>query len=314
MFKRILVPLDGSSFGEAAVGPAAAIARRSGGELRLLNVYEPGWSPKRLAFASKYRSWREDYLSAVRRGFFNVRLGTTVREGRADEQILAEAESWAADLIVMSTHGRGGVTRLWLGSVADQCVRQSPLPVLLVRAEPSGENNAGSVYNRRRVVVPLDGSELAIRALPVAKTLAETLGSPLALLRVVQPATTTTISGRRDPMDTARAGAEAREYLTRVSRKLSSIGYAVSTEVVIDGNPAQAIIDHAQGDLVVMSTHARPPIERALLGSVTDKVVRGSRGPVVVVPASGAVRGAGGAEVPGSTQDEWLVPVGAAIV
>jgi nucleotide-binding universal stress UspA family protein len=285
MFKRILVPLDGSSFGEAALGPAAALARRSGGELRLLNVHEQGWNVRRYALASDYRRWREEYLAAAARGLFQLQITTVVREGRAEEQIDAEAESWGADLIVMSTHGRGGVTRLWLGSVADQCVRRSSVPLLLVRAKPSGETNAGAIYTRQRIVVPLDGSEVAMRALPLAKTLAETLGAPLALLRVVQPAATGAVSDPRDPMAVARAACVAREYLDGVVRNLGSSG-GVTTQVAIDNNPAHAIIEHAEGDLVVMSTHSRSPLGRAVLGSVTDKVVRGSRGPVVVIPAA----------------------------
>jgi nucleotide-binding universal stress UspA family protein len=285
MFKRILVPLDGSSFGEAALGPAAALARKSGGELRLLNVHDQGWNPKRRVFAAEYRRWREEYLHAVGRGLFQVELSTAVREGRAEQQILEEAEAWAADVVVMSTHGRGGVTRLWLGSVADQCLRAATVPLLLVRARPSGESNGGALYSRRRIVVPLDGSELAERALRPAISLSDTLGAPLSIVRVVSHRQIGGLDSR-DRMDLARASADARDYLKTVSSELTSQGLAVDTNILIDNNPAQAIIEHAGGDLVVMSTHSRPPLERAVLGSVTDKVVRGSQGPVVVIPGS----------------------------
>jgi nucleotide-binding universal stress UspA family protein len=191
-------------------------------------------------------------------------------------------------------------------------MRHSTVPLLLVRAQPSGENNGRAIYTRNRIVVPLDGSEMAMRALPVAKALGETLGAPLALVRVVQPAATTPMSDARDPLDFARATGKARDYLTRVSRKLSSIGCAATSEVAIDNNPARAIIGHAEGDLVVMSTHSWPPLGRAVLGSVTDKVVRGSSGPVVVVPASTVVVGEVGVETPTADDEaDWAVPLAA---
>jgi nucleotide-binding universal stress UspA family protein len=288
MFKRILVPLDGSSFGEAAMAPAAAMARRSGGEVRLLNVHEPGWYPKRQSFGPEHRKWREDYLSSVGRGLFDVKLSTQVRQGTAEQQILEEARCWGAEIIVMSTHGRGGVSRLWLGSVADHCVRRSEIPVLLIRARPSGESNAGPIYLPRRLVVPLDGSDLAEGALVPAIGLGETLHAPLALVRVVPRFLSTPIgsaSGIWDFTDFQGAKDAAGAYLDGVAARLGERGVSVTTEVIVDQAVPQGIIDEAAGDLIVMSTHSREPIQRAVLGSVTDKVVRGSRGPVVVIPA-----------------------------
>jgi nucleotide-binding universal stress UspA family protein len=303
MFKRVLVPLDGSSFGEAALGPAAALARRTGGEVRLLNVHEPGWYLKRHSFGPEHRRWREDYLSSVGRGLFDVKQSASVRQGTAEQQILEEVECWGAEIIVMSTHGRGGVSRLWLGSVADHCVRRSNVPVLLIRARPSGESNAGPIYLPRRLVVPLDGSELAEGALVPAVGLSETLQAPIALVRVVPrfltSAPMSSAPGILDFTDFQSARAGAASYLDSVAARLRDQGTSVTTELIVDQAVPQGIIDEAAGDLIVMSTHSRPPAQRAVLGSVTDKVVRGSRGPVVVIPAWSSFVGAADTEAEG---------------
>lgn len=118
---------------------------------------------------------------------------------------------------------------------------------------------------------------------------------PLSLVRVVQPAFAAPPIGiAADELGGTNvevASAMAEAYLSNVSQRLRCKGIIATAEVVVDRNPAQAIIEHAAGDLVVMSTHSRPPVERAVLGSVTDKVVRGSGGPVVVIPACAALAG-----------------------
>jgi nucleotide-binding universal stress UspA family protein len=278
MFGHILVPLDGSSFGEASLRPALAIARRTGARLTLLNVQDL-WSAAPLPHTYEAR---EEYLARLRRDprWGDVPVKIVVRTGHPMDQILQEVEAGGADLIVMSTHGRGGFSRFWLGSVADQCVRHAGVPVLLTRPRPSGEGNGDAPFLPHRLIIPLDGMAAAERALPEAAELGRALGIPVLLLRVVEPGG----DGARSRNDEGQAIA----YLTEVAQRLWALGVQTTTKVVRDRGAADAIVAEAAGDPVVMSTHARAPVARALLGSVADKVVRGTRGAVLVVPPSAA--------------------------
>jgi nucleotide-binding universal stress UspA family protein len=295
VFKRILVPLDGSSFGESALRPAVSLARRSGGELRLLSVHDHDQSSSRPDLHARFRSWREEYLDRVGRVFLDVPTSAVVREGSPEMRILEEADSWGADLIVMSTHGRGAASRFWLGSVADHCLRNARLPLLLVRAVPSAMGNADPLFAPKRLVVPLDGSELAERGLDPAITLAETFGATLALIRVVTELPSAVPvrleQSSPNPTNLGEVGARALLYLQDIAESLRRRGLAVTTEVVAGQHPAYPIIEHAAGDLVVIATRSRSAFHRAPIGSVTDKVVRGIRGAVLAIPASASCQG-----------------------
>jgi nucleotide-binding universal stress UspA family protein len=278
MSKHILVPLDGSSFGEAALRPALAIARRTRARVTLVSVQD-----LRAASATELRyEARAAYLERIRRecGPMEGSVGVTVGCGHPADQILALAESSGADLIVMSTHGRGGVSRLWLGSVADQCLRHAHVPLLLTRPQPSGQLSGDRAFLPNRVVVPLDGTDGAERALGEATRLAVTFRVPIALVRVIDCER----GADRPRPDAAAALAAARAYLNAVSTRLRGRGVPVTAVAIPDRHPASTIIAEAAADMIVMATHARTGLERALLGSVADKVSRGARGAVVLVP------------------------------
>lgn len=268
MLRRILVPLDGSSFAEAAFPTAVEIARRSGGEVRLLMVSETDgrWTDQAAAVA-----WSEEYLARLARGrgLFHHQMTTAVRCGDPGDEILAEARESAADLIVMATHGRGAVSSFWLGSVADHCLRHAPIPLLLLRPRPAGIGSAGDRLALRRVVVPFDGSDASIDGLMAGAELARLFRIPVALVRAVQPGAAAEI---------------ARTRLERTAAPLRCDGLEVSTRVVVGQAPAPAILREVNGDVVAMATHARASVAGALLGRIADKVVRGARGPVLVVP------------------------------
>jgi nucleotide-binding universal stress UspA family protein len=272
MFEHILVPLDGSSFGEASLRPALAVARRTGAQLTLLNVQDL-WHAAPVPLT---HDEREDYLRSLRRDprWGDVPVNVVLRSGHPMAQILEEAAAGGADLIVMSTHGRGGVSRLWLGSVTDQCIRHAGIPLLLIRPQPSAHSSGDGAFVPHRVVVPLDGGGDAERALAEASGLARAFGIPLLLLRVIEERT----GGRNADQAPARA------YLDAVARELWGLGVQATTSVIRGRGAAESILAEAARDLVVMSTHARPPAARALLGSVSDKVVRGTNGAVLVVP------------------------------
>jgi nucleotide-binding universal stress UspA family protein len=290
MFRRILVTLDGSDFGEAALPAAVGLARTCGAQLRLLSVHDSGWGHPDGGWAD-VRSDAGRYLERTRALLapLHPAVSTSLREGFVPDEILNEARDFSADLIVMATHGRGPISRFWLGSVAGHCLRRAHRPLLLVRPHGRGTPARDGALAVRRVVVPLNGSELAERALIYALQLADLFGSPLALVRVVQehamfetemiPETRQT---NAEMLEDAQLAAQA--YLEGIVERVGEWGFTPATVVAVDDQVARAVLSHAGADLLVMATHARTGLDRAFLGSVTDAVVRSSAGPVLVIP------------------------------
>jgi nucleotide-binding universal stress UspA family protein len=233
-------------------------------------------------------------LAAVERELGGAGLDATsvVRDGDPAAQIVAEARDAGADLVVMATHGRSGLARALLGSVADQLLRRSPVPVLLV---PPGADPAWPPDGARRVLVPLDGSPLAEQALGPAAALAAALRAETVLLSVVVPPPLGYgyFADRDGPFDfkPERELAGARAYLEGVAARLQHGGRPVEVRTAVDTAPGRAIADTA-GELgvhaVAMATHGYGRATRAVLGSVAAEVVRLATVPVLVVrPAEG---------------------------
>jgi nucleotide-binding universal stress UspA family protein len=284
MLRRILVPLDGSPFANAALPTAITLARRTGGEVRLLHVVEV---PPALAYP-EYRAedhaWADGYLADLARTQgADARVGTSVREGRILDEIQKEAAAWSAKLIVMTTHGRGGVSRLWMGSVADRCVRSSSVPVLLVRPHEKPDAPAPD-FAPARVVVPLDGSPLAESALPWGAALAKAFGARVVLLRGISnfggfDAAYLALDRQRFEGDRTEAGA----YLEERAAAVRSAGVEVETRVLTEPSLAEAIAARGADEIIVMTTHGRGGLDRAVFGSMADKVVRSASCPVLIV-------------------------------
>lgn len=283
---RILLPLDGSDGAGAAIPYAAALAG-PGGTIVLLTVISPGAltvehgeAPLPAAMNVAARE--------LRAGGFSVE--TRVLTGKPADIIVQSAANGGADMIVMASQGRGAVGRLLHGSVADRVAREATTPVMVVRAEAAGSGPAAI----SRLVVPLDGSPLSAESLPVAASLAERLGLPISLARVVNIAELMPpVVGMGDAIpyqiyDETEAEMEkaAGEYLDGVASTLRARGIAVRA-TVLSGSPASAIIDATQpGDIVVLCSHERSGVLRWLMGSVAEQLVRGDDCPVILVPAS----------------------------
>ena len=291
MIRRVLVTLDGSAFAEAALPPAAALARKTGAEIRLLVAHDPMWAFADPETQAGARARALEYLALKQEAIGATDLHATLvlRDGQVVRTILEEAAERNADLIVMATHGRGPVSRFWLGSVADQCVRRSHRPVLLLRPPEDASLVDERGWSVRRVVIPVDGSQLAETALDAGLAMADCFGAPIDLLRVVGrvelPATPflpEAVAMSSEIFEAERVAAE--EYLEQLSEKLRSSGTESSKRVVIADRVAHAVLEHAGNDLIVIATHARLGVNRAVLGSVADQVVRGATGPVLVVP------------------------------
>ena len=190
----------------------------------------------------------------------------------------------------MATHGRGSMSRFWLGSVADKLVRSLPLPILLVLPQEQASDLA---LDRvlQHILVPLDGSELAEQALGPAVALGSLMVADYVLVRVVDPlepagrdAQGFLISGLA-PEGLQRLQEEAAAYLERTAEHLRARSLQVFTRVLINSQAAEAILQEAGTppiDLIALETHGRGGLARLLLGSVADKVVRGTPTPVLV--------------------------------
>lgn len=291
MFRRILVTLDGSEFAEAALPTAVGLARKCGADLRLLTVHDSGWAVVNGEWGDAARSRARRYVESMRDRVEETWSDVTVsvREGFVVDEVLAEADEFRADLLVMATHGRGPLSRFWLGSVADRCLRRAHRPLLLIHPREPGAQAAVGALDVRRVVVPLDGSDLSETALDPAMELADLFGTPVALVRVLQEHAMfetellpQTHEVNEQMLGESRVGASA--YLDSVARWMAEWGSVPEIQIAVDDQVAHAILGAAGEDLIVMATHARTGINRAFLGSVADAVVRSAPGPVLVIP------------------------------
>ena len=275
LLDRILVPLDGSPLSESVLPDVRRLLRRTDAEVILVRSEYPllsGAVPTVVAESGLPEI--KSYLRAVadRLGEQGVRTRTVADSGPAAEAILRAAHNQRATLIALSTHGRTGVARVVLGSVAEQVVRGSSLPVLAVRTIPDSAAELGPTDERRpfrNVLVPLDRSDRALRALDPAADICRLFGARLLVLHVLES-------------EDDRATAEA--YLRAVEARAASQGLAV-TSLVDQGDAVEEILDVARFhdiDLVVMATHGRRGLSRLTTGSVTEGVLRKSVVPVLV--------------------------------
>ncbi len=312
MYRRILVPLDGSEAAEHALTVARAVASEGAGgdgtaELHLVHVLEDfpdfslklpqadmEWEEKGSEMASEYL----ESLAAEARDAGIDDVSSSVVQGRIAEALERYRRDHRIDLVVMTTHGEGGFRRWWLGSVADELVRRVPVPLLLLRPwNEEGELDPVEP-DFREILIPLDGSEDAEAVLDHAREFARGNDARITLLQVVR-------SGRgldrfrRDPGDSLApavedARTEALAYLDAVATKLEAARESVpattiDTRAVASGRTAEAILEAAReegADLVALATHGRGGFTRMVIGSVADKVLRGSRTPALVVRVS----------------------------
>jgi nucleotide-binding universal stress UspA family protein len=298
MYHSILVPLDGSTFGEHALPVALGLARRCGASLQVALIHTAfvHWETGSTYDERVDRLLREqerDYLKGVVRRLqaaSPVPATWALRDGSVADALGEQAAASHADLIVMTTHGRGPLSRFWLGSVADNLVRQAPVPLLLVRPQ-DGDPDLAREPDLRHIVVPLDGSPLAEQVLEPVADLGHRLGAEFTLLRVVKPV----LFAGHDPTvlaypamgqpATEQLRAEAAVYLRRVADRLSARSQRVQTRALVDSQPAVAILEQCRetpNGIIALVTRGRGGMARAFLGSVADKVVRAATMPVLV--------------------------------
>ncbi len=302
----ILVALDGSSFAEASIPVAIGLARQLDAQLELVTVHEPSPSMHNISGSSAQEHVLEReqvarrHEAAVRtlqamREQIEQRpnapvVKTTVLAGAPAERLLAHATESGARILVVTTHGLGGLSRQWMGSVTDSLVRHATIPIVTVRPDLTYGNAAPTVHadwSLNRLLVTLDGSTTAEQILHPLQALFPT-SVDYRVLRVVSPqspvlrAITPTSEHERDLTEQRL---RATSYLEGITSRLESQGIHATARIMTDSVPAQAIADCAHEpdiDLVAIATHGRGMIGRLMLGSVADKVLRTADKPVLL--------------------------------
>jgi nucleotide-binding universal stress UspA family protein len=299
MFKKLLVPLDRSALAEEALGPAGAIARASHAAVDVVLVHQPlpfaGWNdtPWNAEQATDEDAYLESTVAELISGA-SIPATHAILRGDPVDAICLRARDVGADLIVMTSHGRTGFSRAWVGSVADGVVRRSEAPVLMLPPATQKAKRIGLHGLFKRMLVPLDGSTLATEILAPASALATCSGARIELLRVVLPVPLpisdagvpySYTSWIPDDVATKRVADHARLQLTNVASTLSKeSGLEVEAHVVVAATVAQAILDFAAGnavDVIAMSSRGRGA-SRLVIGSVADKLLRGSGLPIML--------------------------------
>ena len=175
--------------------------------------------------------------------------------------------------------------RAFLGSVADELIRQATVPVLLVRPQDPAPGIVPEPL-LEHVLVPLDGSALAERVLGPALDVVRLWEGRCTLLRVIEANSPSTVGRPNRPRSPEEEReASAREYLENIAGRLRDEGVSVQTRVVVAPHAAPVILEEAQTqrcDFIALATHGRSGVRRMLLGSIADKVIRGASGPILV--------------------------------
>lgn len=272
----VMAPLDGSPAAEAALPWAVHLARRAGGEVRLVGVHAP---PAVLLDGETLvgsvvpddavRQRETDYFAdlTARLSAAGVPVTADLLEGGVISSLAEYARQLKPAWVVMLSHARGPLARFFVGETAHEFVRESPCPVLLVHpADGTPDPTAAPAV--RRVVVGLDGSPLAERMLGPAAALARTVGAELVLLTV---------------------GKGHADYLDRQAGQVRAGGLAVRVSVVPEGDPTDVLVregDSSPGTVVALATHGRSGFSQMVWGSVADGVVRRTKAPVMAFKPS----------------------------
>lgn len=268
MVQKILVALDGSKTSESALPYLESLLLLQDADVTLVKVL-PESSPSRSREATLYLNWLAADLGA--RGAV---VDVQVLQGNPAEALVDFAVHGGFSLILMCSKGKTGLPRLLLGSVAEETLRRSPIPVMIVHPQ---EKPAGQI-RIKRIVVPLDGSLRSASILPHVAPLAKATGARLLFMITVEP-------GAKElyPVEVLARN------LFREQKRLHKQG--VQTEMSIRyGDPVEEILSFANdqhADLVAISTHGRTGLDRAVYGSVTESVLRKGPLPLLILRTAG---------------------------
>jgi nucleotide-binding universal stress UspA family protein len=300
MYSKLLIPLDGSNAAEQVLPFVDQLIGALHLPIELLAVVDISVATTRMvADKARYLDKMiaaaeqscERYLTAIAGRFAGLHVKCTVERGKPADAIIDRATAERGTLIAMATHGRAGLNRWLIGSVAEKVLRGTNRPLFLVRNNPSIQVTRELSFTR--IIVPLDGSEIAAAVLPNAIDLAKGFDAELMLFRAYElPASAYT--GREDHLPNyeelkQRAKRDAQNYLDEQADMSRGKGLSKVVTVVAEGPAADEIIRCAAayaGSIVVMCTHGRSGIQRWVLGSVAETVARHIDGPVMVLRAA----------------------------
>jgi nucleotide-binding universal stress UspA family protein len=308
MNRKILVPLDGSELAEKALRYARTPAARIGAEVILLHVCGPEEchceaekctaQPMHRVYVEHTAQMFRNSLEAVAAD--KIEIGWEILVGDPAAQIVSYAREQNADRIIMASHGRSGIGRWVIGSVADKVARESPVPVVIIRA--SAEEAERSDMPDSKILVLLDGSDMAEQVLPFAIEHAEMSGRKVVLLRICEPPdiespffyhltrveyppTKPLIWDDYVKEVMAKCEDKTKEYLAGIEKRLKDDGLKVSSEILV-GKPADEIVDYVgkhSFNLIAMTTHGRSGLTRWAYGSVADRVLHTASCPLLLV-------------------------------
>ena len=300
MFTQMLIPLDGSKTAERVLPYARFVAEALRIPIELLAIIDVAATASHVASESarhldtiiaeaEHRG--RLYLEKIAREFPGFAITITIGRGKPAETIIEKAAANKGTLITMATHGRSGIKRWLLGSVTEKVLRGTVNALLLVRANDQAEPKKRCAV--QSITVPLDGSQLAASVLPVVMTIAQRLNLEIILFRAYElPASA--YYGSEDYLPNYEElknnlKKDVENYLSKEIAALKSHGLEKISFFVTEGSGPDEIISYAHkrpDTLIAMCTHGRSGVKRWVLGSVTEKVVRHSGDPVLVMRAA----------------------------
>ncbi len=280
---QVMITLDGSEFSESAIPAAVSLCRSNGANLTLLSVNgqekvltsEAGRKNPSSNKRRKKNGHKEtlNYLAEISKALDkdNIKSQFVVGAGDIADEISRQAQERSVDVLVMSTHGHTGAKRLLTGSIANNVTQKTTIPLLLVRPDNHERPASGSF---KKLLVAMGGSKVSEQVLPYVKTMARIFDSEIILLSVPED------------LESPNQIKFITDYLEDVAASLNGDG--LNAKFVVDGtDPARMITKLAESesvDLIMMATHGRGRLDRLMLGSVADIVIKKARCPVFLVP------------------------------
>lgn len=295
MFKHLLVPLDGSKMAETTLPLAALLSQKLGSVVTLIHIIEQD-APQEIHGERHLTNEQEAslYLDIVAREYFSEGVATshvhTEKVQNVSRSIADHSGELEPDLIVMCTHGEGGLHDFMMGSIAQQVIGHGRTPILLVHPE----HRIDEVRGIKKILVALDGDPQHDASLPLAAELAQELGAGLHLLTVVH--TLGTLPGERAATGWLLPGAtramldmdeeSAEQHLEQLAEQWRKASLPITTQV-LRGDPAQQIASgaaEAQADLIALATHGKSGMSAFWSSSVGPKVVTSTQIPLLLIP------------------------------
>lgn len=291
MFRRILVPLDGTKRAEEAIPFARELATSPDAQVFLLHVEPQSASViDEIAIDNRLESIASELREA------GVKAHIVTEFGKAAPAIATAADLDKVDIITLAPQPRGLLEGMRHPSVTANVLARTAAPVLVVPPVGTAEPPKLLQFGGAQVIVTLDGSELAEKALPLALRIARYYDRPLLLLRIIPPVRVIAAGPETYPLVRETYDSEVHEatdYLAALRERLERVENVQVQTMFAQGVPAEAILALAEtrpGSILVMSTHGRTGLARLVLGSVTNAVARKVRIPLLVVPTAVAAQ------------------------